>query len=91
MRDNVTHAMAQEPRDHQMSIRIPLRIREALNAQAKQERRSASDVINKLLEGCYPPRASNEEMAEGDRQLRFSIDITGDHLPMASFLEDSDG
>jgi len=53
--------MAQEPRDHQMSIRIPRRIRDALDGQAKHERRSAADIINNLLADYYPPRASSEE------------------------------
>lgn len=47
------HRMSQERRDEQLTIRIPKRIREALEAQADQERRSVADVINNLLEEYY--------------------------------------
>jgi hypothetical protein len=46
--------MSQEPRDNQLTIRIPQRIRDALEAQATHERRTVADVINNLLEEHYP-------------------------------------
>jgi hypothetical protein len=52
--DNVTLLVTQEPRDHQLTLRIPQRIRKALDAQAKAERRSLADVLNNLLIERYP-------------------------------------
>jgi hypothetical protein len=46
--------VTQEPRDHQLTIRIPRRIRVAIAAQAVLERRTVADVINNLLEEHYP-------------------------------------
>jgi len=46
--------VSQEPRDHQLTIRIPQRIRAALDAQAALERRTVADVLNNLLEAHYP-------------------------------------
>jgi hypothetical protein len=37
-----------------MTIRIPQRIRDAIEAQADAERRSAADIINNVLEKLYP-------------------------------------
>lgn len=47
-------SVAQEPRDNRLTIRIPQRIRDALEAQAKDERRTMADVINNLLGERYP-------------------------------------
>jgi len=44
----------QEPRDHQFTIRIPKRIRDAIGAQAEHERRSVADVVNNILAGRFP-------------------------------------
>ncbi len=44
-----------EPRDHQLTIRTPRRIREALEKQATTENRTIADVVNILLEKRYPP------------------------------------
>lgn len=52
--DNVPQFMAREPRDDQLTIRIPLRIRATLEAQAARERRTVADVVNNLLEEHYP-------------------------------------
>jgi predicted DNA-binding protein len=52
MHDNVT-LVAQEHRDHQMTIRIPQRIRDLIDAQADNERRSAADIVNNILEEHY--------------------------------------
>lgn len=46
--------MAHEARDHQLTIRIPQRIRDALDAQADRERRTVADIVNNLLEEHYP-------------------------------------
>jgi len=43
-----------ERRDHQISIRIPRRIREAIAAQAVAERRSFADVVNNIFEQHFP-------------------------------------
>jgi len=50
--DNVT--LVAEPRDHQLTIRIPQRIRDAIDAQAEAERRTTADIINNILEERYP-------------------------------------
>jgi len=47
--------VSQEPRDHQLTLRIPQRIRDAIDAQAARERRSVAAVINNALEKLYPP------------------------------------
>jgi len=52
--------MSTEPRDHQLTIRIPQRIRDAIDAQADAERRTAADVINNILEERYPAARDNE-------------------------------
>lgn len=44
-----------EPRDNQLTIRIPQRIRDEIEEQAERERRTVADVINNLLEQHYPP------------------------------------
>jgi hypothetical protein len=41
-------------RDHQLTIRIPQRIRDAIAAQADAERRSLADVLNNIFEELYP-------------------------------------
>jgi hypothetical protein len=56
MHDIVGQRMSQELRDHQLTIRIPQRIRDALEAQADEERRTVADVINNLLEEHYPAK-----------------------------------
>ena len=58
--DNVT-LVAQEHRDHQLTIRIPQRIRDALDAQAEAERRTVADVLNNLLEERYPASPPREK------------------------------
>jgi hypothetical protein len=60
MHDNGTF-VAQEPRDHQLTIRIPQRIRDAIGAQAEAERRTVADVVNNLLEERYPPVPPREK------------------------------
>lgn len=45
-------------RNSQLTIRIPQRIREALDAQASRERRTVADVVNRMLEEHYPVPAS---------------------------------
>jgi predicted HicB family RNase H-like nuclease len=50
----------QEPRNRQLTIRIPQRIHEAIEAQADTERRSVADIINNALEKLYPPPAVAE-------------------------------
>lgn len=40
-----------------MTIRIPQRIRDAIDAQAEVERRSVADVVNNVLEARYPAPA----------------------------------
>jgi hypothetical protein len=51
---------ARELRDHRLTIRIPQRIRDALEAQATRERRTVADVANNLFEAHYPASASRE-------------------------------
>jgi hypothetical protein len=51
--DNVVR-VSQEPRDNQLTIRIPQRIRDAIDAQAEAERRTTADVVNNILEEHYP-------------------------------------
>jgi hypothetical protein len=46
--------MSQELRDHQLTIRIPQRIRDALDAQAEAERRTVAAVLNNILAKLYP-------------------------------------
>jgi predicted HicB family RNase H-like nuclease len=46
--------VSQEPRDYQLTIRIPRRIRAALKAQAEHEHRSVADVVNNILAGRFP-------------------------------------
>lgn len=50
-----------EQRDHQLSIRIPKRIRDALEVDAEHERRSIADIINILLEQRYAARSMPNE------------------------------
>ena len=52
--------MSQELRDHQLTIRIPQRIRDALEAQATRERRSVADVANNIFEQHYPVTPTKE-------------------------------
>jgi len=53
--------MPQEPRDNQLTIRIPQRIRDEIEVQAEAERRSVADVINNALEKLYPPAPAAAE------------------------------
>jgi predicted HicB family RNase H-like nuclease len=53
--------VSQELRDRQLTIRIPQRIHDAIEAQADAERRSVADVINNALEKLYPPPAPTVE------------------------------
>jgi hypothetical protein len=50
--------MSQERRDHQLTIRIPQRIRDAIGAEAEAERRSVADVVNNILAGRFPAPAA---------------------------------
>lgn len=43
-----------ELRDHQLTVRIPMRIRKHLNARAKSEKCSLADVVNHLLLERFP-------------------------------------
>jgi hypothetical protein len=43
-----------EPRDHQLTIRIPQRIREAIEADATTEGRTVADIVNNVLAARYP-------------------------------------
>jgi hypothetical protein len=54
MQDNAASSMSQELRDHQLTIRIPQRIRDALDAQAEAERRTVAAVLNNILAKLYP-------------------------------------
>lgn len=45
--------MARDIRDNQFSIRVPERIKKALDDEATRERRSVSDLINVILEDRY--------------------------------------
>jgi len=45
-----------EPRNHQLTIRIPRRLRRALDQEAERERRTVADIINIVLEDRYPRR-----------------------------------
>ncbi len=46
--------VAQELRDSQLTIRIPRRLRAAIDARAERERRSVADVLNNLIEESFP-------------------------------------
>ena len=52
--------MAQELRDHQLTIRIPKRIRVAIDEHAERERRTVADVVNNALAALYPAVAPKE-------------------------------
>ena len=52
--------MSQELRNHQLTIRIPRRIRDAINAQAEAERRTVADIVNNVLAAQYPVPAPKE-------------------------------
>ena len=45
-----------EKRDHQLTIRIPKRLREALDREAEADRRSAADIVVIMLEERYGRR-----------------------------------
>ena len=60
MQDSTVSSMSQELRDHQLTIRIPQRIREALGAQAEAERRTVADVLNNILSKLYPVPATTK-------------------------------
>lgn len=45
-----------EKRDHQLTIRIPKRLREALDREAEADRRSAADIVVNMLEDRYGRR-----------------------------------
>ena len=48
----------QEQRKHQMTIRIPERIRDLIKVQADDERRTAADVVNNILVAHYSARGN---------------------------------
>jgi hypothetical protein len=56
-----------EPRDHQITFRVPTRIRLALEEKAALERRTVADVLNLMLEDVFPAR-------EGKATMRFVND-----------------
>jgi hypothetical protein len=62
LRCNTMHPMSLEPRDHQLTIRIPLRIREAIEADATTEGRTVADVVNNVLAARYPISESRPPM-----------------------------
>jgi hypothetical protein len=45
-----------EKRDQQLTIRIPRRLREALDREAEADRRSAADIVVIMLEERYGRR-----------------------------------
>jgi len=45
-----------EKRDHQLTIRIPKRLREALDREAEADHRSAADIVVIMLEERYRRR-----------------------------------
>ena len=53
MQDNGT--MTRNIRDHQLTIRIPQRLRDELETEADRDHRSVADIINIMLEQRYPP------------------------------------
>ncbi|HSX23392.1 MAG TPA: hypothetical protein VLE97_11515 [Gaiellaceae bacterium] len=57
--------MARELRDHQLSVRIPVRIYEALEALAEAERRTVADVVNNMLEERFPVASPKEKARRG--------------------------
>lgn len=57
--------MARELRRHQLSVRIPVRVYQALEAQAEQERRTVADVVNNLLDEKFPIVAAKEKARRG--------------------------
>jgi hypothetical protein len=57
MHDNVTPSLvAQEQRNHQMTVRIPKRIHGLIKVQAEDERRSVADIVNHVLAAHYSAR-----------------------------------
>lgn len=52
--------MPQERRDHQLTIRIPKRIRAAIDAQAQAEHRTVADIVNNVLAAQFPVLAPKE-------------------------------
>jgi predicted HicB family RNase H-like nuclease len=46
-----------DKRDQQLTVRIPKRLREALDREAEADRRSVADVIVNMLEDRYGKRA----------------------------------
>jgi predicted HicB family RNase H-like nuclease len=46
-----------DKRDHQLTIRIPKRLREALDREAAADRRSVADIVVNMLEDRYGKRA----------------------------------
>jgi hypothetical protein len=52
--------MMQERRNHQLTIRIPKRIRVAIDAQATREQCTVADIVNHLFAATYPARVPKE-------------------------------
>jgi len=46
-----------------MTIRIPRRIRDAIEARAEREERSAADVVNKILAESFPAVSAKDAKA----------------------------
>jgi uncharacterized protein (DUF1778 family) len=46
-----------EKRDQQLTIRIPRRLRDALDREAEADRRSVADIVVNMLEDRYAKRA----------------------------------
>jgi predicted HicB family RNase H-like nuclease len=45
--------MSSEARDHQLTIRIPKRVREALKIEAACQQRTIADIVNDMLAYRY--------------------------------------
>ena len=46
-----------EVRNHQLTIRMPLRVRRLLDRQAKRDQQSVADVVNKIIVQHYAAKA----------------------------------
>ena len=46
-----------EKRDHQLTIRLPKRLRDSLEREAEADRRSVADIVVNMIEDRYAKRA----------------------------------
>lgn len=46
--------MSQEPRENQLTIRIPQRVRDAIDARADRDNCTIADVVNAILAESFP-------------------------------------